>query len=91
MSKSSDGDPLIGGTIAYTVSVTNVDFPATPTNAEGKAVNIDVVDTLPPGVTFVSASPASVGTPKITQVGSQQQLTFTNKTSRMSRATRPIR
>jgi uncharacterized repeat protein (TIGR01451 family) len=78
VSKSSDGNPMIGGSIVYTIRVSNEAFPATSTNPDGKATNLDIVDTLPVGATFVSASPAGAGTPKTTQVGQQQQLTFTN-------------
>src|SRR5262245_6385583 len=78
VSKSSDGNPMIGGSIVYTIRVSNEAFPATASNPDGKATNLDIVDTLPVGATFVSSSPAGAGTPKIAQVGQQQQLTFTN-------------
>src|SRR5579871_2978603 len=78
VTKSSDGNPIIGGTIVYTIRVDNTSFAASSTNPDGKATNLDIVDTLPVGATYVSVSPASVGAPKIAQVGQQQQLTFTN-------------
>ena len=54
VTKSSDGNPMIGGTIVYTIRVDNTSFAVTSTNPDGKALNLDIVDTLPPGATFVS-------------------------------------
>ena len=52
LAKSDSPDPVtVGGLLTYTLTVTN----ATP--GTGQATNVVVVDTLPPSVSFVNASP----------------------------------
>ena len=85
VTKTSDGNPMIGGSIVYTITVSNTSFAATSTNPDGKATNVDIVDTLPAGATYVSVSPASAGPPKISQAGSQQSSRL-----RMSRTLRAM-
>lgn len=81
ITKKADGNPLIGGPITYTVTVTNDGFPAGANNPDGKAYNLNIVDQLPPNVRFVS-SPA--GSPTLSYTGTtpniRQTLTFTNIT-----------
>ena len=74
VSKSSDGNPLIGGQIVYTITVENTGF-----NGNTKAYNLDVVDLLPPGISYVSTTAPAA--PAITNVTTnQQQLLFSNLT-----------
>ncbi len=66
ITKVDDIDPVNrGGTLTYTLSVTN--------NGPGAASNVEVVDTLPPDVTFSSAT---VDGTAVTPTISGNQLTF---------------
>jgi len=90
VTKGVDGNPLIGGTTTYTITVQNGSFAAGVNNPDGKAYNLDITDTLPPGVIFVSAtgSDGASHSPTITttQTGvvpnqiPQQSVKFTNLT-----------
>jgi len=79
-------DPLVGGTVKWTVTVTNDGgFPGA---APSRAYNVDIVNLLPIGVTVTGVSPASAAysvmnlpsNPVTPAYPTQQQLTFTNIT-----------
>ncbi len=83
VTKSVDGNPLIGGQTVYTITVANNSFAAGAQNPDGKAYNLDITDALPPGVRFVSATgPNGSASPSVATSGSGatqvQTLTFAN-------------
>ncbi len=90
ITKSVDGNPLIGGPTTYTITVRNDSFAAGTQNPDGKAYNLDITDILPPGVLFTSAADAAgtATSPTITTVQTgvvpnqipQQTVKFTNLT-----------
>jgi uncharacterized repeat protein (TIGR01451 family) len=55
ITKSAPNAVLIGGTLSYHLTVTNNGTPAMPATTSG----VTLTDNLPPGVTFVSATPSS--------------------------------
>ncbi|HEY8602249.1 MAG TPA: hypothetical protein VIL85_27735 [Thermomicrobiales bacterium] len=79
-------DPLVGGTVTYRLTIKNEgNFPVTGMNPNGRAYNLDIIDTLPPGVTFESTTAPAAPTittlnPGASVVNQQQKLTFTNLT-----------
>ncbi len=87
VTKSVDGNPLIGGPTTYTITVRNNSFAAGAQNPDGKAYNLDITDVLPPGVLFTGATGADTS-PTITTVQTgmapnqipQQTVKFTNLT-----------
>jgi uncharacterized repeat protein (TIGR01451 family) len=80
-------DPLVGSTVTYRISVRNDgSFPTVgTTNPDGRAYNLDIVNTLPAGVTFVSTTAPFSPAIRVLNPGSpvpqqRQELTFTNIT-----------
>lgn len=71
--KSQDGDPVLGGTIKYSLTISNTGTPPT-------AFNLSLQDVLPPNVTFVAGSttPVALGDPTVTTAGSVQTLNWVN-------------
>jgi len=59
VSKSGPATASVGDTITYTVTVSN--------DGPGTATNVTAVDTLPPGVTFVSATPSQGSFSSVTE------------------------
>ena len=76
-------DPLIGSTVTYGISVRN---DGTFPSSNNRAYNLDIIDTLPPGVAFASSTLGVTPTITTTNVVihgttvQQQTLTFTNIT-----------
>ncbi len=78
ITKAQNGDVLLGGKTTYTITIKN---DGTNPAIIPSGYNLNVVDTLPPGMTYVSSSGAGLGalpTPSITTPGASQVLTWTN-------------
>lgn len=81
MTNTIGDTPLIGGTATYTITVSNDG--TYPGQNGGRAYNVDIIDTLPTGVTFSSATAGAGGaavTPSDVLVGGRHVLTFSNLT-----------
>lgn len=82
MTNTIGDTPLIGGTATYTIAVSNDG--GYPGQNGGRAYNVDIIDTLPAGVTFSSAtagdSGAAVSPSSDVLVGGRHVLTFSNLT-----------
>lgn len=78
ITKAQNGDVLLGGQTTYTITIKNDGSNAALIPS---GYNLNVVDTLPPGMTYVSSSGAGLGSlpaPTISTVGPNQVLTWTN-------------
>lgn len=79
LTKTQDGNPVLGGQTTYTIKVTN---DGTNGAIVPSAYNLNIIDTLPPGMAYVSSTGAGLGAPTITTTGAgcglQQTLTWKN-------------